>query len=42
MVKEYYIMKIVILDMMEILLMAKKKEMENIFLKMVNFILDNG
>ena len=42
MVKEYYIMKMVILNMMEILLMVKKKEMENIFLKIVNIILDNG
>ena len=42
MVKEYIIIRMVILNMMVNLLMIKEKEMENIFGKMVNIILDNG
>ncbi len=40
--KEYYIIKMELLNMMEILLMVNLKVMENIFGKMVNIILDNG
>ena len=36
--KEYYIIKMVILNMKVILLMINMKEMENIFMKMVNII----
>ena len=36
--KEYYIIRMEILNMKEILLMENVKEMENIFLKMVNII----
>ena len=38
MVKENYFIKMEILNMKVILLMGKGKEMENIFLKMVNII----
>ena len=41
MVKEYYIIKMEILNMKVILLMINLKEMENIIGKMVNIILDN-
>ena len=42
MVKEQNIIKMEKLNMMAILLMINMKVMENIFLKMVNIILDNG
>ena len=41
MVKEIYIIKIVKLNMKEILLMIKLKEMEDMSMKMVINILDN-
>ena len=39
--KEHYIIQMEILNMKVIGTMIKKKEMENIFGKMVNIILDN-
>jgi len=36
--KEYYIIQMEILNMKVIILMVKEKEMENIFIKMVNII----
>ena len=41
-VKEYYTIKMEVLNMMVILLMINMKEVENIFMKMVIIILDNG
>ena len=40
--KEHIIIQMEILNMMVILLMVNLKEMENIFGKMVNIIMDNG
>ena len=40
--KELNIIQMEKLNMKVIILMVKEKEMENIFLKMVNIILDNG
>ena len=40
--KELNIIQMEILCMKEILLMVNMKEMENVFSKMVNIILDNG
>ena len=40
--KEENIIKMEILNMMEIMLIIKKKEMENIYGKMVNIIQENG
>ena len=40
--KEYYIIKMVKLNMMAILLKVKEKVKENIFMKMANIILENG
>ena len=42
MVKEYYIIRTVILNMMVNLLMENMKEKENIFMRMVIIILVNG
>ena len=40
--KENNIIKMELLNVMAIMLMGKKKDMENIFGKMGNIILDNG
>ena len=40
--RENYIIQMEILNMKVNMLMIKEKEMENLFMKMVNIILDNG
>ena len=40
--EELYIIEMEKLDLKVIILMVNQKEMENIFRKMVNIILDNG